>query len=121
MVRLDDEERRQAGVSQKPSRLLLDRCRKHRREWRKEIRRQLRNFNGKSANFLSRFQKRRRQRRVSFRRAHRKSAKGRHRQIYVRSTRYKAWREYRRSRSEREDSGPGSKLRFEHRQRWLGL
>src|SRR5436190_8135034 len=121
MVRLDDEERRQAGVSQKPSRLLLDRSGKHRHERRMEIRRQLRNFNGKLADVLSRFKKWRRQRRVSFRRAHRKSAKRRRRQIYVRSTRYEAWRECRRNRSERKDRGARSKLCFEHRQRRLGL
>src|SRR6266513_610853 len=101
MVRLDDEEWREARFSEKSGRVLFARSRKHRHERRMEIRRQLGNFNDKLADVLSRFKEWRRQRCFSFRRAHRKSAKGRRRQIYIRSTRYDAWREYRRNRSVR--------------------
>ncbi len=59
MVRLDDEERREAPVFEKPGRVLFARGRKHWREWRMEIRRQFRDFNRESENALSRFEKRR--------------------------------------------------------------
>ena len=74
MVRLDNEERPEAAVFEKPSSVLFARAGKFGRQWRLEIRRQFRELNCESKNALFRFEKRRRQRRLPFRNVDREAA-----------------------------------------------
>src|SRR2546430_2081894 len=107
MVRLDDEERREAAVFEKPGRILLARARKFRRERGMEIHRQLRKPDRKSENVLSRNRREHGQWRLSVGVASRSSSKRRCRydssgRIRERSNGHESRRECRRGRAERK-------------------
>src|SRR5882672_168377 len=100
MVRLDDEERHEASVLEKPGRVLLARARKFRRERGMEIHRQLRKPDRESENVLPRFEERRCQWRLPFWNADRETAECRRGSICERSDGYEPWGKCRRRRAE---------------------